>query len=44
VELAVSCLEHPLGGAAPSQSSSQEQHQAAESVLGLVPHTIRLVL
>ena len=41
VELAVSCLEHPLRGAAPAVSSSQEQQEGTECVLGLVPHTIR---
>jgi len=33
VELAVSCLTHPLGAAAPAESS--------DTILGSVPHTIR---
>ena len=36
VELAVSCLCHPRGPAAPAEVSGGQ-----ESVLGLVPHTIR---
>eukprot|EP00092_Neocalanus_flemingeri_P029015 GFUD01031500.1.p1 GENE.GFUD01031500.1~~GFUD01031500.1.p1 ORF type:complete len:680 (+),score=251.80 GFUD01031500.1:45-2084(+) len=46
VELAISCLAHPLGPAAPAVvsgkgSEGMEGMEGTESVLGTVPHTIR---
>jgi len=39
VELAISCLAHPLGSAAPAGAGAGGEW--SESVLGTVPHTIR---
>ena len=47
VELAVSCLQHSLGPAAPSVApgaADEDVMASAESVLGIVPHTIRFKL
>jgi len=42
VELAISCLVHPLGPSAPAVSGpGGEGREGTESVLGTVPHTIR---
>jgi len=42
VELAISCLVHTLGPAAPAVSGTGgEGREGTESVLGTVPHTIR---
>jgi len=42
VELAISCLVHPLGPAAPAIVGTKgEGREGTESVLGTVPHTIR---
>ena len=41
VELAISCLVHPLGPAAPAIVGTKgEGREGTESVLGTVPHTI----
>jgi len=42
VELAISCLVHPQGAAAPALvGTAGEGREGTESVLGTVPHTIR---
>jgi len=44
VELAVSCLQHPLAAAAPAPApgtADETAAEAAESVLGIIPHTMR---
>ena len=44
VELAVSCLQHPLAAAAPAPApgtADETAAEAAESVLGIIPHMMR---